>query len=125
MAFPFAILLGLIDPVARITEQIVKARALTLDAATQQEKIRSEERVKSLEARRDVLIAESGSRINSLVRLGFALPFLAYNGKLVVWDKILGLGSTDPLSEHLMMIEGLTLSFYFMHDIVRTWRGRA
>jgi hypothetical protein len=48
------------------------------------------------------------------VRPGFALPFVIYNGKLVLWDKVLHWGVTDPLSAELLSLEKTVVQFYFM-----------
>jgi hypothetical protein len=37
----------------------------------------------------------------------------AYFGKLLVWDKVLGLGVTDPLSGFAATTSNLVVSFYF------------
>ena len=65
----FSVLLGLVDPISRIADKIAQYKIEQLKGATDQEKIAADERVKTLEARRDVLVAESGSRINAFVRL--------------------------------------------------------
>lgn len=111
------LLLGLINPLASIAGKIADARVELAKAETDQEKIHAEERVKALQARRDVMAAEAGSRINALIRAGFALPFVIYNAKLVVWDKVLSLGSTDGLSSELFQIEMICIGFYFLYDI--------
>lgn len=36
-----------------------------------------------------------------------------YFGKLLVWDKVLGLGSTDPLAGFASITANLVVSFYF------------
>ncbi|BAM88393.1 hypothetical protein [Bradyrhizobium oligotrophicum] len=35
------------------------------------------------------------------------------SGKLLVWDKVLGLGSTDPLAGFASTTANLVISFYF------------
>jgi hypothetical protein len=115
-------ILGLIDPVSRIAEKIASAYEAKQKAVTDQEKIRAEENIKTLEARRDVLIAESGQKINAFIRAGFALPFVIYNAKLVVWDKVLGLGATDGLSTELFQVEIACISFYFLYDIASRFK---
>lgn len=110
-------LLGLIDPLSRITGKIADAYAEKQKAQTDQEKIAADERVKTLEARRAVLVAESGTKLNGFIRAGFALPFVIYNAKLVIWDKVLGLGVTDPLSAELFQVELACIGFYFLYDI--------
>lgn len=110
----FAFLLGLIDPVSRIVGKIAEARVAQANAQTDREKIAADERVKSLELQRDVMVSEAGSRINAFMRLAFAVPPAIYLGKLFVWDKVLSLGRTDPLSP---MMEGVMLTvvgFYFL-----------
>ena len=36
-----------------------------------------------------------------------------YFGKLLIWDKVLGLGTTDPLAGFAWMTSNLAVSFYF------------
>ena len=36
-----------------------------------------------------------------------------YFGKLLVWDKVLGLGTTDPLAGFAATTSNLVVSFYF------------
>ncbi len=36
-----------------------------------------------------------------------------YFGKLLIWDKVLGLGSTDPLAGFASVTANLVVSFYF------------
>jgi hypothetical protein len=116
------LLLSLIDPVSRIAGKIADVRMAQAKAETDQERIAAEERIKTLEARRAVLVAESGSRLNALMRAGFALPFVIYNGKLVLWDKVLALGSTDPLSPELFQVEMACIGFYFLYEVAARWR---
>lgn len=43
----------------------------------------------------------------------FAYVTLVYYAKLLIWDKVLGLGSTDPLSGWALIAANLVISFYF------------
>lgn len=113
----FAFLLGLIDPISRIAGKIADVKVAQANATTDQERIKAEERGKALNARMTVMVAESGSRINSFIRAGFALPFVIYNAKLVLWDKVLAMGRTDGLSPELFQIELACIGFYFLYDI--------
>lgn len=115
----FGFLLGLVDPISRIVGKIADARVEMARAETDKDRIAAEERISGLEARKAVLVAESGSRLNGFIRAGFALPFVIYNAKLVVWDKVLGWGRTDPLSWELFQIELACIGFYFLHSIVQ------
>ena len=42
-----------------------------------------------------LLIAEQGHWYTAIIRPLFALPFIIYAWKIIVWDKILGLGVTE------------------------------
>jgi hypothetical protein len=121
-----ALMLGLIlsafDPISRIVKAIADAKVNLANAQTDQEKIHAQERVDTLSARRDVLVSESGSRVNAYIRAGFALPFVIYNAKLILWDKVLALGSTDPLSPELFQVEIACIGFYFLYDIAARWK---
>jgi hypothetical protein len=43
--------------------------------------------------------------------MGYAVAI--YLGKLLVWDKVLGLGTTDPLAGWVEVTANLVVSFYF------------
>jgi hypothetical protein len=60
-----------------------------------------------------VLIAEQGRWYASLPRPLFAYAFIVYVWKVVVWDKVLGLGATDPLSGEVGQWATIVLSAYF------------
>jgi hypothetical protein len=44
----------------------------------------------------------------------FALPFVIYNFKIIVWDKVMGLGSTDGLSPELIQLQMIIFGAYFL-----------
>ena len=43
----------------------------------------------------------------------FAYVTLLYYAKLLLWDKVLGLGSTDPLTGWVLWAANLVIGFYF------------
>lgn len=102
--------------IGSIVEKIAAAKIAAATAQTDQARLAAEERVKTLEARRDIQVAEAGSRINALVRLGFAAPPMIYLAKLYVWDKVLGWGVTDPLSDELSSVMWAVIGFYFISE---------
>ena len=56
------------------------------------------------EVNASVVIAEQGNWMTRWVRPMFALPFVIFTFKVVVWDKVLGTwtgGHTDPLDERM------------------------
>jgi hypothetical protein len=60
-----------------------------------------------------VVIAEQGRWYTALPRPLFALAFIVYVWKVVVWDKVLGMGSTDPLSGDVAQWAMIVLTAYF------------
>jgi len=59
------------------------------------------------------LIAEQGRWLTALPRPLFAFAFVTYAWKVVVWDKVLGLGTTDPLSGDVAQWATIVLTAYF------------
>lgn len=60
-----------------------------------------------------VVTAEQGHWYTAIVRPLFALPFVVFNLKIVVWDKVLALGVTDPLSTDMLHLEAVIVAGYF------------
>ena len=60
-----------------------------------------------------------GGRWITLVQVAWALPFLIYNGKLILWDKVFGLGATDPLSAELYQVQTVIIGFFFIASTIR------
>jgi hypothetical protein len=99
-------------PVARELAAAFRAKQ---DAKTDAERAEADERIAVLQARRDVLLAEAGGGgLASWIRPLFALPFVIYIWKLVIWDKVLAFGVTDPLSPQLSDIMMLVIGAYFV-----------
>lgn len=97
-----------------IINEIQKERTKQLDAKTEAERIASNERIEILEAKKEVVLASYGDRMNNIVRFIWAFPFIAYIWKLILWDKVLGWGSTDGLSPTLEYILWTILGGYFL-----------
>lgn len=60
-----------------------------------------------------VVLAEQGRWYTALPRPLFAFAFVVYVWKVVVWDKVLGWGVTDPLSDELSQWALIILTAYF------------
>lgn len=60
-----------------------------------------------------VVIAEQGRWYTALPRPLFAFAFVIYVWKVVVWDKVLGLGSTSALSGDVAQWAMIVLTAYF------------
>lgn len=111
------ILLGFVDPISGIANKIADAYKAKQQAQTDEAKIEADTRIKTLEARRDVLVAESRHPINALIRMMFALPPAVYFAKLWIWDKVLGWGITDPISDDMRYVLMAVIGFYFLYEI--------
>ena len=61
----------------------------------------------------EVLVSEEGHWYTALPRPLFAFAFIIYVWKVVVWDKVLGLGTTDPLSGDVSQWAMIVLTAYF------------
>ena len=60
---------------------------------------------------RPVRIAQIGKWYEPEKLMGYAVAI--YIAKLLIWDKVLGLGSTDPLGGWIETTANLVVSFYF------------
>ncbi len=109
-----AFLLSLVNPLTRVAKALVEAKAKQADAQTEQQRIEAEVAITQLEARQTVLIAEQANRATRWIRPAFALPFVVYNFKVVVWDKVLGLGTTDVLSDQFWQLQMIVFGAYFV-----------
>jgi len=108
-----------------VINSLSKARLELAEATTEQEKIAANERIKVLEARRDILLKESETPWNNVARFLFVAPVATYWAWTIVWDKILcpsGNCSTDPLADWQMNIFWTILGFYFLTDLTKLWK---
>lgn len=105
--------------ISAIGAQINEWQRIRAEAQNDHERLEADKVIATLQSRQSVLAQDAQGR---WVRVGFALPFILYNAKLVVWDKILSLGVTDPLSDHLAQIEMIVIGFYFLHHTARVLR---
>jgi len=69
-----------------------------------------------IEARKveaSILLAEQGWWVTAMIRPLFALPFIVFTIKVVVWDKVLGWGVTDALDARMWDVFMLVVGAYF------------
>lgn len=115
-----SLLPSLFTTVNGITSAISNERLKLIQAKTDQEKIAAEERIASLQAKRDVMVAESSiSKLNAIVRatIGGSVAFLL--AKIFVYDKALGQwtgGRVDPLDVNLWNVVMAVIGFYFLYE---------
>jgi hypothetical protein len=111
---------GLFSTVQGITSAITNEKIHLASSQNESDRIASQERIVALQAKRDVMLAESGaSRINAIIRacIGGSVAFVL--AKIFVWDKALGDytgGHTDPLDPNLWSVVMATIGFYFLYE---------
>lgn len=104
-------------PFARAAVDAYRAR---LSAENTSEKIAADLAARELgvaqrerELAAQVVIAEQGRWYTALPRPLFAGAFIIYVWKVVVWDRVLGLGTTDALTGDVAQWAMIVLTAYF------------
>lgn len=99
-------MLGWLNPLGAIAGRLASAYEARQQAATDTERLKADVLIAQLEARQSVLVAEQGSWLTAWIRPALAFPIVVYFWKIIIWDKVLGWGVTDPIGEiggHLMI----------------------
>ena len=68
-----------------------------------------------IEARRSanaLIIAEQGRWYTAIIRPLLAAPVIIYLWKVIVWDKVLGFGTTDPITGMIADWTGMIITAY-------------
>jgi hypothetical protein len=94
-----------------VAQSLADAYKARNDATTEQERIAAEVDIARIEERQATRAL--GGKLTAIVQAAWAAPFIVYNAKLVIWDKVFGLGATDPLSPSLMDTQITIVAFYF------------
>ena len=88
-----------------IVNGLIEGYKAKLDAASTHDRIAADlaaEDIKAEIAARQqastIIIAEQGRWFTAIIRPLLALPMIIYFWKVIVWDKVLDLGVTDPLT---------------------------
>lgn len=97
-----------------ITSELRKAYSDKLQAQTSEQKLAADITINQLEMRQKALVQGKGAWITKLVQALWAFPFIVYCWKLVIWDKVLKLGVTDPLGVFESDIAKIIVAFYFL-----------
>lgn len=104
--------------------QLTEAYKAKLAAQNDAERLAAEQRIKALEVRQAVLLSEQAHWSTRWVRPAIAAPFVIYIAKVVVWDKVLGLGTTDPLSTDFHNLMMVVIGAYFIARPFEKWASR-
>lgn len=107
-------LLQLLNPLKAIGDQLNRAYEAKLLAMNDKERIDAEKQISQLESQRDVLLAEQGSWLTRWIRPALAAPVVIFWWKLIVWDTVLGWGSTPDPGEYVMWMALTVPNVYFL-----------
>lgn len=111
---------GLFTTVNGITNAITNEKINLAQAQNESDRIASQERISTLQAQKDVMLAEAGtSKLNGIVRATIGGSVALYLGKIFIYDKVFGYwthGSTDPLDANLWSVVTATIAFYFLYE---------
>jgi hypothetical protein len=55
------------------------------------------------------------------LQFGFGFPLMVYYGKCILWDKVFGWGSTDPLKGDIATYSMWIVGFLFAHSVLDNW----
>jgi hypothetical protein len=98
---------------------LINAYKARLDASNTKDRIAADLAAKEIEAeiaaRKEasaLIIAEQGRWYTAIIRPLLAFPIIIYLWKVIVWDKVLGLGATDPLTGMVADWSGTILTAY-------------
>jgi len=102
-----------------VIKGLIEAYNLKLKAANADAKIAADLAATEIAAQQSEIQAQTQLKIAEIghhweVEKLFAYVTLLYYGKLLVWDKVLGLGSTDPLTGWALWAANLIIGFYFV-----------
>ena len=98
---------------------LISAYRVKLDAANTQDRIAAELAVKEIEAEIEarkqasaIIQAEQGRWYTAVIRPLLALPIIIYFWKVIVFDKVLGFGRTDPITGMTADWAGVIITAY-------------
>jgi hypothetical protein len=121
---------------APIVGAFIDAYKAKLDAENSQDRAAADLAAKAIEAEIEVrrsadalIIAEQGRWYTAIIRPLLALPVVVFMWKVIVWDKVLGLGTTDALTGDVATWSGAIVTTYVggrsLEKIAKTIWSRA
>ena len=103
-----------------ITGPVLEAYKARLAATNAQDKLAVDLAIKEIDAEIEsrkqagaIIIAEQGRWYTAIVRPLLVLPFAVYIWKVVIWDIVLGWGSTDPIRGDVASLMMIVVGSYF------------
>jgi len=125
---------GLAPMLTQMANNITDLQKMKVKAQSDHEIAAINAQIEAVHDRRQVLIAEAGSRLNGIIRAGFTLLTFPVLAKVFVWDKVVGpfvgcvgkdpvgcqMFNTDALGVELWSVIGAIVGFYFL----TTWKTK-
>ena len=102
-----------------VVNGLIGAYKAKLAATNTQDRIAADLAAKEIEADIEarkqasaIVIAEQGRWYTAIIRPMLAFPIIIYFWKVIVWDKVLGLGTTDPITGMIADWSGMIVTAY-------------
>lgn len=128
-------LTGLSGTVGKVSDNIKELEIKREETKSNKEKALIDAQIAEAHDRKDVIVAEAGSRINSIVRALLAIPPALILYKLLAIDKVIGsfagcsgeagrdvscqIFRTDPLDGYQWGVITAVIAFYFLYDMAK------
>jgi hypothetical protein len=102
-----------------IVNGAIAAYKAKLEATNSQDRMAADLAAKEIEAEIEarkqasaIILAEQGRWYTAIIRPLLATPVIIYFWKVIVWDKVLGLGTTDPITGMIADWTGMIITAY-------------
>lgn len=112
---------GVIKPIADATVAIFTKKA---DVSLEKFKVDGQVDLSLVSAHVAIIQAQAELLKNKWIvwlQVGFGVPLMIYYGKCLLWDKVLGWGSTDALKGDIATYSLWIVSFLFLHSAITSW----
>lgn len=123
---------GLAGPISSVVAKLTDLNIAKVQATTDAEKLHIDAQIDEAHDRVTILQAEAGYRLNAIIRGLLAFGPMVYLDKVFIWDKVVGsfagytkdIFTTDALTSDLWTVVTVVLSFYFVYDMLASWRKK-
>lgn len=106
-----------------LMRELNRAFASERDAATEEKRVEAETARKRIQAHVEVQRTTLGNVYGQLMQNYITAIFAAYDTKIIIYDKMLGLGVTDDLSDNFWYIHMMVYGSYFINYGVKKFKN--
>ena len=107
-----------------IGDQLNKAYITKLTSKSEREKLQAQVEMEILSMQLAALKVDQKNWITRWIRPAFALPFVIYDFKIIVWDKVLGWGTTEQLPTEFWHLQMVVFTAYFLTRPYERTKGK-